>query len=167
MEPITAIADAAENAAILNGKPLPNGDYHVKEDSPEAPEELQRAVANMRDNQFADFLTFALCLAAEKNPEQLRTAFAKVLGVEDIEARCARAVKVACAAEERAGRAQIKMYGYIDEINSLIQEYDKRLGQLQRDIAKASGQLKATHERIDKAGKYLDGLAKTVAPAKK
>lgn len=93
------------------------------EADPPGRDELLRACANVRDLQFAGFLTFAIGVAAEKHPEELRAAIGKVFSFAAIEEATNRAALVLADVQRTA-----------NETRRLVSDLRREAGDLERYI---------------------------------
>lgn len=88
-------------------------------------DDVLRACANVRDQQFAQFLVFAIGIAAEKHPDELRAALGAVFSTQAIEAATSRAMSelLAVSATARELRETVRILK--DRVNGLTKEVDR------------------------------------------
>jgi hypothetical protein len=106
--------------------------FHQEYGMPVTDDQVLRACANVRDQQFAQFLVFAIGIAAEKHPDSLRAALAKVFdlgGIEDIGKRC---MAVLAAVQATANETRKLMADLRREVDGL----ERRVGSIDVDLHK-------------------------------
>lgn len=102
-------------------------------------DELNRAVGNYHLHNMADMITWAIGMAAEKYPAELRESLRQVFSSDATEEMARRAFNMASEAQKVVAQVRSEWVALSEQIHRQLNEIDRRLDGINYELDRKAG----------------------------